>query len=236
MFTRISALPVSSTKHGAKDSGTSSSGSNTTSPDTETTIIGGQTYTLKQSPAEIAICRASTDTAADIERWKVLTAFQVQPCSGAERPLKGQLQVSQLTPELKHAFECTHSSIIECQTSWSTVQRQTNQGQSYLLRSVDGIIHYLGEVQRRVDADHGPDDQKKGVTWTEGGIVHTLFQLHYESVNDRIAVTYGGRNYYVREGDPADHTLQVLSLLSQLINANKNANEIPTTKAVQIVP
>jgi len=75
-----------------------------------------------------------------------------------------------------------------------------------------------------------------GVTWTEGGIVHTLFQLHYESVNDRIAVTYGGRNYYVREGDPADHTLQVLSLLSQLINANKNANEIPTTKAVQIVP
>jgi hypothetical protein len=87
-----------------------------------------------------------------------------------------------------------------------------------------------------VDETAGPDSDKKGVTWTENGAKQTLFQLHREPGVDRIAVNYRGRRYFVRQGDPSDHTLEVLALLSQLINANKNANEIPSTKAVQIVP
>ena len=74
------------------------------------------------------------------------------------------------------------------------------------------------------------------MTWTENGVRQTLFQLHREPGLDRIAVNYRGAHYYVREGDPSDHTLEVLALLNQLINANKNASEIPSTKAVQIVP
>jgi hypothetical protein len=56
-----------------------------------------------------------------------------------------------------------------------------------------------------------------------------------DGANDRVAVNYMGKMYYVRQGNSKDHTLQVLALISQLINANKSANEIPVTKAVQIV-
>ena len=132
---------------------------------------------------------------------------------------------------------CTHHQVVLCRASWSSLQMSNIEGHGYILRSVDAIIHYLGAVQRLVDADRGPDGAKKGVTWDDHGVRQTLFQLHAApSGSDRIAVSYRGRRYYVREGDPSDHTLEVLALVNQLINANKIASEIPSTKAVQIVP
>jgi hypothetical protein len=141
-----------------------------------------------------------------------------------------------LSPDEMALFACTHHQVVQCRRSWAELQESSVEGGGYVLRSVDGIIRYLGRVQQVVDEAPGADSEKKGVTWTANGVRQTLFQLHREPGLDRIAVSYRGKRYYVRQGDPSDHTLEVLALLNQLINANKNASEIPSTKAVQIVP
>jgi hypothetical protein len=107
--------------------------------------------------------------------------------------------------------------------------------QQYQLRSAEGMLEYLGALVRRRESlqDTDPD-------FTVGGEPHYLFRLYSEPAQstgrDRVAVTYRGRSYYVREGDPYDHTLEVLALVTQLINLNKNASEIPSTKTVNVAP
>lgn len=227
----------------------------------KTVMIGDKTFTFEQSTPQVAIC-TQQQAQASVDMWKRLTRYQIDPCpigggdahvsaapgaapaAGDSKSLlasgSGSLgpsaSGSALSPDDMALFACTHRQVVQCKRSWAEVQESSVEGGGYVLRSVDGIIRYLGRVQQVVDETPGPDSAKKGVTWTENGVEQTLFQLHAEPGLDRIAVNYHGRRFYVRQGDPSDHTLEVLALLNQLINANKNANEIPSTKAVQIVP
>ena len=224
-------------------------------------LIDGKSYAFQQSTPQVAICTPlqGQDARQIADTFTRLTRYQIDPCpsgggeahvtpapaatsapqsllpSGGANP-GPTASGSALSPDDMAMFACTHRQVVQCRRSWADLQESSVEGGGYVLRSVDGIIRYLGRVQQVVDQTAGPDSDKKGVTWTENGVRQTLFQLHREPGLDRIGVNYHGKRYYVREGDPSDHTLEVLALLNQLINANKNASEIPSTKAVQIVP
>jgi hypothetical protein len=222
----------------------------------KTVMVGGKTFSFQESAPQVAICTPlqGQNPRETANTWTRLTRYQIDPCpedqgapaaaaprsSGAQSLLssgaQGLASGAALSPDDMALFACTHRQVVQCRRSWADLQESSVEGGGYVLRSVDGIIRYLGRVQQAVDADPGPDNDKKGVTWIENGVRQTLFQLHTTPGLDRIAVSYRGKRFYVRQDDPSDHTLEVLALLNQLINANKNANEIPSTKAVQIVP
>jgi hypothetical protein len=220
-----------------------------------TVLIDGEKRVFEESPPSVEICTVPKGLSpADVEAlWDDVAKYEVKPCvsgaaqssSSGTRSATPPTSALGSTPEASGSlssdemalFMCTHRKVVICKQSWSSLQLSTVEGHGYVLRSVDAILHYLGEVQRIVDADAGPDDAPKGVIWKDNGVTNTLFELHSRpSARDRITVAYRGRPYYVRQGDPTDHTLEVIALVNQLINANKVANEIPSTKAVQIVP
>ena len=222
-------------------------------------LIDGQSHAFQQSSPQVAICTTPQGDPRQIaDMFTRLTRYQIDPCpvdggahaaakpataaasqsllssgAGAQGP---SASGSALSPDDMALFACTHRQVVQCKRSWAELQESSVEGGGYVIRSVDAIIRYLGRVQQVVDEAPGADSDFKGVTWTENGRKQTLFQLHREPGLDRISVNYRGQRYYVRQGDPNDHTLEVLALLNQLINANKNANEIPSTKAVQILP
>jgi hypothetical protein len=223
-------------------------------------VIEGKPYTFEESAPQVAICvrNLGLSPADEAATFKRLALYQKNPCpdsSGTEAsqtrstPAAAPALLSSggggagisaastsLSPEDMALFACTHHEVVQCRRSWADVQRSSIEGQTYVMRSVESIIRYLGRVQQMVEADPRSDEAMKGVVWTDARGPNTLFQLHLTPGRDRIAVGYRGRRYYVREGLTTDHTLEVLALLNQLINANKNASEIPSTKAVQIVP
>ena len=103
-------------------------------------------------------------------------------------------------------------------------------------RSVDGMIEFLGRMLRLpphlrpLRFDLSPDDPATA----------------------RFSVSYEAKTYYVHDrrhrlvdmtgcpqGDPdprcEDRTLEILTLVNQLLNLNKNQNELPSTAAVQVV-
>jgi hypothetical protein len=85
------------------------------------------------------------------------------------------------------------------------------------LRSVDGIVAYLGKLLRESDRPLPFDISTR------------------PHDNDRYTVSYDGVTYYV-PGRGHDRTMDTLSLLNQLINLNKKASELPSTRAVETVP
>ncbi|HWE46919.1 MAG TPA: hypothetical protein VG407_12915 [Caulobacteraceae bacterium] len=221
-------------------------------------LIDGKSIAFQSSASQVAICTPPQGDPRQVaDMFTRLTRYQVDPCPAAggakATPATGSsasqsllssgagaqgpsASGSALSPDDMAMFACTHRQVVQCKRSWAELQESSVEGGGYVLRSVDGILRYLGRVQQVVDETPGPDNAMKGVTWTENGAKQTLFQLHREPGLDRIAVNYRGQRYYVRQGDPNDHTLEVLALVNQLINANKNASEIPSTKAVQILP
>jgi hypothetical protein len=90
-------------------------------------------------------------------------------------------------------------------------------------RSVEAIFFYLGELQRE------PESQQRPIP----------FHIYDHPVeNSRFHMNYRGQTYYVREGsDPhTDATMPVLAFLNALMNLNRDATEIPSTKTVATGP
>jgi len=63
-----------------------------------------------------------------------------------------------------------------------------------------------------------------------------LFQLNSDPDHSRFSVRYRGEQYSVADHRPNDHTLEVLSIVNQLMNINKSANDLRTTPTVQLIP
>jgi hypothetical protein len=101
--------------------------------------------------------------------------------------------------------------------------RQPVSTTSYLLqlRSVQGLFYYLGDV---VSKNRKPPP---------GAI--PFFVYDHPVANVRFSVDYRGQTYYVAESSDSDYTITVLQVLNDLLNLNRDANEIPATKAVQAV-
>ena len=104
------------------------------------------------------------------------------------------------------------------------------------LRSVQGILYYLGEVLRY------KEDSNKDVIIDEAiGKPKKLFDLttKKEDVDPDtpvISVDYNNRTWYVPTKDKKDgRTKTVLALVLQLLGLHKESKELPTTTAVETV-
>ena len=125
----------------------------------------------------------------------------------------------------------------EVYAEYETPDRQASGSYTVLhFRSVDGMVEFLGRMLRvpprlrPLRFDLSPDDP----------------------ATSRFSVPYEGRTYHVHDrqhripdlagcpqgnADPRceDRTLEILTLVNQLLNLNKNQNELPATGAVQVV-
>ena len=123
------------------------------------------------------------------------------------------------------------------------------------------LLHYQDEVRRHLDA-HPQLALKLNTPVTFGycgdqpdpGCDDVFIRLDGDPCNARFALTYRDREYHVsnfdrvgaaqRGGlncrpDPVarkDHTLEILSVLHQLIGLNKSATDVKSTTAVQVLP
>src|SRR5262249_25563221 len=97
---------------------------------------------------------------------------------------------------------------------------------SIYMRSAEGIIEYLGALARSKDYEQLQRDH----------IGFTLISFSDNPEGARFGLEYGGKTYYVRPSGNGDRTLEVLALLTQVLNLSKVAKEIPTTRSVEIVP
>ena len=80
----------------------------------------------------------------------------------------------------------------------------------------------------------------------EPGCDDIFLRLDGNPCNARFSLAYRDQTYYVSNFDPGacspepnarkDHTLEVLSVLHQLIGLNKSATDIRSTPAVQLLP
>lgn len=101
------------------------------------------------------------------------------------------------------------------------------------MRSVDGMVYYLGELVR-LQKKRGRNLQYDGKYGPE-----TLFQVKTNSSggpDQNIAVEFLGNRYSVsRTPSRHDRSLTVLSLLTQVFALYRQEKELPKTEAVQIV-
>ena len=108
-------------------------------------------------------------------------------------------------------------------------------GLSWYLRSVDELLTYLGAVQRR-EEEGVPYRVTVGLDASRTATPR-LFRLWPERpARPRFSVEYRGKRWWVAEHDPAeDLTLSVLALTTQLLNLQKSADEIPSSRTLRLV-
>jgi hypothetical protein len=114
-----------------------------------------------------------------------------------------------------------------------------------LLHYQDEIRHYLSDPQVKqklntpVTFGYCPDDPSPGCN-------DIFFRLDGDPGNARFTLTYRDREYGVANmnslssgpgnAQQKDHTIEILSVLHQLVNLNKSAADIRSTPSVQVLP
>jgi hypothetical protein len=109
----------------------------------------------------------------------------------------------------------------------------------FTMRSVDGMVFYLGELLRLQIRGEPPPLVRVSST----GRPAVLFQLHINAdrdLGDRIEVEFLDKRFAIRrEGgdadDQQDRTLTSFSLVSQLFSLYRESTDLPKTTAVQVV-
>ena len=128
------------------------------------------------------------------------------------------------------------------------------------IRSVGEIFQFIGDLLHYQDELHQhfarvPGAPRLNTPVTLGycpsdpgaGCDDTFFRLDAPACNARFAMDYRGRDYYVGNYGPGtagcaadragvDHTLEILSVLHQLVGLNRSAAELRQTPTVQVVP
>jgi len=123
------------------------------------------------------------------------------------------------------------------------------------------LLHYQEEVRRYLDA-HSQFAVKLNTPVTFGycgdhpepGCDDIFIRLDGDPCNARFTLTYRDREYHVANFDPPgdtyrqglncrpdptarkDHTIEILSVLHQLVGLNKSATDIRSTPSVQVLP
>ena len=86
------------------------------------------------------------------------------------------------------------------------------------IRSVEAVFYYLGGL---LNAEQPP----------------IAFHIYDHPVDEaRFHTDYRGRLYFVREAATGDPTITILAILNDLLNLNRDAEEIPSTKTVATAP
>jgi hypothetical protein len=106
------------------------------------------------------------------------------------------------------------------------------------LRSTEQVFNYLGLLAEENSRFLRPNGSHPGCPRLPFAISST------PTDHVRFSVEYRGSAYYVSDINhrlscgglsPPDRTMPILAILNDLLNVNRDANEIPTTKAVQAV-
>jgi hypothetical protein len=118
-----------------------------------------------------------------------------------------------------------------------------------LLHYQNGVRHYLDsnpelklKLNTPVTFGYCADDPSPGCN-------DVFFRLDENPCNSRFTLTYRNATYSVAQLDPTsniscahgdtnrkDHTIEILSVLHQLVNLNKSATDIRPTPSVQVLP
>ena len=113
------------------------------------------------------------------------------------------------------------------------------------LRSVQGIIYYLGEVLRTQGQETRPDcpatllPERKPIKVKTGSWESTLFNLvdaESEKSLDDFIFEHDGRRFGIpKDSVNAGRSAQVVELISQLIGLQKKREELPTTQSIRLI-
>jgi len=146
------------------------------------------------------------------------------------------------------ADDCYADQTIREPTAESEYQKYIETLGHIEWRSISEVFQYLGAVLR----------QQNGVTWRaplerdvvgsqEMSIRDTMFVLRQADAAAakpaKLELNYGGENLAIGSGSIriatetfSDHSLLVLSLLSELVNSAKISSDIPVTQQLQVLP
>jgi hypothetical protein len=120
-------------------------------------------------------------------------------------------------PVVDRSFCRSNVAIVPAALTAGEVRNAWTTNDQIALRSAFGIFEYLG---RQLVAPQGGN----------------LFQLPQASAESVISIDYNGKRYGVPPATEAPWTLQILSWVNEIVNANKVAGDIPVTRQVEIVP
>jgi hypothetical protein len=106
------------------------------------------------------------------------------------------------------------------------------------------VIQYLGAIARNQDAEHVHwTDQSEVVrasrpaSNTDGVNQHSVFRVSNGlSTRTAISVEHRGEAYYVGDTSNRDHSLQALSVLSELLATARSVSDIPLQQTLQVIP
>ena len=122
---------------------------------------------------------------------------------------------------------CAPEQLVLPPTTEKEFEKHSSKFAQVEWRSTTEIIQYLGAVSRHPDrVNWGPEKSK-----------HKLFAIDSSS-EGRITVTYRGRIFGIADeiSNPQDHSLQVLAIVSELVNTAKISSDIPVNPQLQIIP
>lgn len=173
----------------------------------------GAGWQLYRALPQLVVCVPEAGSAGAVSRYTALALDNDAP---------------QASPMSQEGSPCTADEVADRPAGAGEV---ATPGVSWYLRSVDEVLHYLGDVQRREEA---------GTIYRVSlgaGTAPRLFRLWPEQpTRPRLSAEYRGRRWWVAEYDEGeDLTLRVLALTTQLLNLQKSASEIPSAGTLRLV-
>lgn len=117
-----------------------------------------------------------------------------------------------------------------CSANQVVVTGTPSKEDTLYVRSPAAIIEFLGALLRLQEREH------RSITVDAPPGSQTLFRLHRLPRRARFEVLYRNTRYYVEQETRRDHTLQILAILTQLLDLYKSAKDIPSTRSVTVVP
>lgn len=163
---------------------------------------------------------------------------------------KGKFTFKQITTRRGHKLY----SVSKTTTSWDLVldfggkhsvigsrAATPNSPLSFDIRSVDGMVYYLGELVRLEEKRHEPPAFL--ASYERGGRIYyereVLFHVNVDPGADparNITADFLGERYAIsRTPNERDRSLTVLALLEQLFALFREEKELPKTSAVEVV-
>ena len=150
---------------------------------------------------------------------------------------------------------CTADQIVLDAGSEADFERDSTKFTHVEWRSIAEVIQYLGALLRYKDSNGAAD----AVSWefrdSDGNAVEdkgrnvfdVLFTAHRRSVGDessnarraeRVSVNYRGDVYALNalSARPRDRSLEVLSMVNELISIAKISGSLPVSQPVQVLP
>ena len=191
---------------------------------------------LKNEPA--VLCQASAE-----ERRRATSKPSAPPVGGASAPTvplaPSTGDVAPVTPPTKPVTQSPAPPPPPPLNAPNVQALHIASGDLRLsMRSVEGVIYYLGEIVRReLGLDGRPAFTPKIRTVPEADVDTVLFALSRGmTTGPQISVGYDGVDYHLAVDPSAkDRSAQVLELVLQLLAQNNSAKDLPAPSVIPVI-